>query len=240
MTDAALVFRVAVGPGGYLQWEEADAMDQWTTPPTLAAREAVKILVREKMARGLMLKSVICPFPTFSSHVNSALCRSFMANYPRQQHAHAHPNNPTIPAPSPPPQHPAPPLNTQHAPLLPPLRLLMPLPASRVLHILDLQPRLCTHPSPENRRSGRRDRARVAGDWRTEEEGSGRCAEDGEGEEGVGKGGERGGGGGGDVGSAGGGSGVGCGGDVGCGAEGDIGWDGGGVDGGWAGGVGVR
>ncbi|KAL9120743.1 MAG: hypothetical protein Q9187_002696, partial [Circinaria calcarea] len=42
-------------PGGYLQWEEMDILDQWATPPTLAAQDTIQLLMREKLARGLTL-----------------------------------------------------------------------------------------------------------------------------------------------------------------------------------------
>ena len=43
------------GPGGYLQWEEADILDQYATPPTPVAQETIQLLLREKLARGLTL-----------------------------------------------------------------------------------------------------------------------------------------------------------------------------------------
>ena len=40
-------------PGGYLQWQEMDAIDCWATPATPRARSTISYTVREREARGL-------------------------------------------------------------------------------------------------------------------------------------------------------------------------------------------
>ena len=42
-----------VGPGGYLQWQEADALDAWTVPETATAKQTIRWLVEERVAHGL-------------------------------------------------------------------------------------------------------------------------------------------------------------------------------------------
>ncbi|KAF2230138.1 hypothetical protein EV356DRAFT_536694 [Viridothelium virens] len=41
-------------PGGYLQWQECDAGDSWTTPETTLARSTINYTIEEKIARGLL------------------------------------------------------------------------------------------------------------------------------------------------------------------------------------------
>ncbi|MCJ1403063.1 hypothetical protein MMC11_006286 [Xylographa trunciseda] len=40
-------------PGGYLQWQEVDAIDAWTIPETSTAKQIIYWLVKERLARGL-------------------------------------------------------------------------------------------------------------------------------------------------------------------------------------------
>ncbi|MCJ1431978.1 hypothetical protein MMC27_001334 [Xylographa pallens] len=40
-------------PGGYLQWEEIDAIDAWTIPETSTAKQIIYWLVKERLAKGL-------------------------------------------------------------------------------------------------------------------------------------------------------------------------------------------
>ncbi|MCJ1399344.1 hypothetical protein MMC11_002546 [Xylographa trunciseda] len=42
-------------PGGYLQWQEVDIIDCWTNPSTESAREAISLIVAEKMECGIVL-----------------------------------------------------------------------------------------------------------------------------------------------------------------------------------------
>ncbi|MCJ1404061.1 hypothetical protein MMC11_007286 [Xylographa trunciseda] len=41
-------------PGGYLQWQECDACDSWTSPETAMATSTINYVVAEKIARGLL------------------------------------------------------------------------------------------------------------------------------------------------------------------------------------------
>ncbi|MCJ1312095.1 hypothetical protein MMC25_005769 [Agyrium rufum] len=43
-----------IRPGGYLQWQECDAGDSWTTPETDMARNTINYVIAEKSARGLL------------------------------------------------------------------------------------------------------------------------------------------------------------------------------------------
>ncbi|KAL8686241.1 MAG: hypothetical protein Q9218_007247, partial [Villophora microphyllina] len=47
-------------PGGYLQWQEGDACDSWSTPETPATLAIVNHVISEKVARGL-LAGVVTP-----------------------------------------------------------------------------------------------------------------------------------------------------------------------------------
>ncbi|MCJ1392252.1 hypothetical protein MMC18_005119 [Xylographa bjoerkii] len=40
-------------PGGYLQWQEIDAIDAWTIPETSTAKQIIYWLVKERLTRGL-------------------------------------------------------------------------------------------------------------------------------------------------------------------------------------------
>ena len=40
-------------PGGYLHWEEGDAIDTYRTPDTFASRRQIALVVDERVARGL-------------------------------------------------------------------------------------------------------------------------------------------------------------------------------------------
>ena len=42
------------GPGGYLQWQECDAGDTWTSPETPIATATINYIISEKAARGLL------------------------------------------------------------------------------------------------------------------------------------------------------------------------------------------
>lgn len=44
-----------LGPGGYLQWLEVDAIDCFATPETQKARDMIAFVVAERVARGLTL-----------------------------------------------------------------------------------------------------------------------------------------------------------------------------------------
>ena len=43
------------GPGGFIQWEEVDIIDVWSSPSTSVTRQGVANIVQEKLARGLIL-----------------------------------------------------------------------------------------------------------------------------------------------------------------------------------------
>lgn len=42
------------GPGGFLQWQENDACDSWTTPETPMTSTMINYVISEKVARGLL------------------------------------------------------------------------------------------------------------------------------------------------------------------------------------------
>ena len=46
------------GPGGYLQWEEADAVDAYANPDTPDTRQMIKHIIEERVARGLAVRFV--------------------------------------------------------------------------------------------------------------------------------------------------------------------------------------
>ncbi|MDI1491501.1 MAG: hypothetical protein OHK93_002710 [Ramalina farinacea] len=46
-------------PGGYLQWQEIDAIDSWARPQTPNARSTIVCIISERMARGLTPAFVI-------------------------------------------------------------------------------------------------------------------------------------------------------------------------------------
>lgn len=47
-------------PGGYLQWQEADACDSWSLPETPMATAIIDHVIAEKRARGLLPGYVSC------------------------------------------------------------------------------------------------------------------------------------------------------------------------------------